>query len=172
MIRFIIIDVRAKTETVMHLQTFEGALKEAGLTLGKIDHGTVKRGLAIAVDEFGLFVPPGEQRYFAIDGRLYAGNAVLYGYNNEGHTCSIDLNHCRQLLCKWYDFVEEIEAAIATGKVIRPQIGSSNEVLWQWPGPRPDMTPFVEGFVGRTGLTVIDNDVIIRTRKTESPTDG
>ena len=50
-----------------------------------------KIGIAIVVDQFSLFVPPEDQRYFLIGRQLYAGNAILYGYNEEGETVDLPL---------------------------------------------------------------------------------
>jgi len=120
LIRYILIDAAAKRETVVHLTSFEYALKEAGLTPGKVDHGTVMPGLSIVVDEHSLFAPPDRQHYFAIDRRLYAGNALLYGSDKAGKTCDIDLDHCRKWYCRWFDNADAVEAAIAAGEIDRP----------------------------------------------------
>jgi hypothetical protein len=174
MTRYIVIDARAKSETVMHLNSFEDALKNAGLTPGKVDHGTIRRGLAIVVDEYGLFVPPDQQRYFAIGRHLYAGPAaVLYGFDEQGETIDVDIQYCRHgfhplsptRFGRWFDSIDEIEAAIAKGEIDRPVIGSSDQIIWKWPGPRPDMTPLIDKIASHEGTTIIDGDTTITTEK-------
>jgi len=76
----------------------------------------VGSAIAIVVDQFSLFVPPEEQRYFIIGRQLYGGNAVLYGYNEEGE--SIDLPLMPVVI---FISVAGIEEAIAAGQIDRPQ---------------------------------------------------
>jgi hypothetical protein len=110
------------------------------LGLLKVDHGVVAPpdyrhhpiGIAIIVDEFSLFKMPTEQRYFAIGRRLYAGNAVLYGYDSAGETH--DLPH---MPAPMFMTLLGIEEAIASGQIDRPSMFVNGEQVWQWPDPPP-----------------------------------
>lgn len=103
--------------------------KSAGLDPYAVDHGVVAPGIGIVVFEYGLFVEPQQQSYFAINGHLYAGCAALYGFDDEGET--VDLDKIPEI--QWMDSVEHIEREIAAGRVKRPQIAVNGKVQWQWP---------------------------------------
>lgn len=127
--------IRPKTQDVLSLRCRE--LRDtyviAGLEPLKIDHGIVIRtphgGIGIVVYEYSLFVPPAEQSYFAINGRLYGGNAVLYGF---GETISLPA----LLPVVFLPNAAAVERNITLGLVQRPQMIANDEVLWQWPDPR------------------------------------
>jgi hypothetical protein len=112
-----------------------------GLSGLKVEHGVVappdhrhhrSRGIAIVVDEFSLFRLPTKQHYFAIGSRLYAGNAVLYGYDIEGETR--DLPH---MAVPVFMTPLGIEGAIASGQIERPSMSVNGVQIWQWPDPAP-----------------------------------
>jgi hypothetical protein len=98
------------------------------------DHGIVGNsdrngGTGIVVEEFSLFRQ--DQAYFAIAQRLYAGIALVYGFNASGHTVSCE----GPLEILWLPDKDAAEAAIAAGTVQRPQIVINGEVVWSWPDP-------------------------------------
>jgi hypothetical protein len=111
---------------------------------GGVDHGVLipwhvlpdKVGIAIIVDQFSLFVPPEDQRYFLIGRHLYGGNAVLYGYNEEG--VSVDLPMMPVII-----FVTRagIDEAIAAGQIDRPTSSLNGVKFWEWPQPSPFPLP-------------------------------
>jgi hypothetical protein len=103
-----------------------------------VDHGTVVPphvlpsgfGIAIVVDGFGLFKPVAEQRYFAIARELYAGNAVLYGFDEAGEC--VDLAEMPIVIFMTAAGVEE---AITRGQIDRPRTMVNGAQVWQWPDP-------------------------------------
>jgi hypothetical protein len=111
------------------------AVKAASLQPGQVDHGTLTHNLAIIVYEFSLKQPPHEQHFFRIGHNLYAGNAVLYSYNEMGETVDLHIRSgslSNRLRFKFYQSIDEIESDIATGELNRPQMSVNGEVLWQW----------------------------------------
>jgi hypothetical protein len=135
------------------------AMVEADLAPGAIDHGTLRSGLGYIVYEHAMFVPAVQQHYFAIDRTLVAGNAVLYSFDSEGRT--INLNTV--LAPRWFDSVDEIEAAIVAGALKRPIISLPGEPpFWKWPQPKPDMQEFtrrVNALLAK-GPIMIDDTII------------
>jgi hypothetical protein len=118
------------------------AVEHAGLETLHVDHGTVAHdadsgGIAIIVFETGLYSDPAIIPYFTIGGRLYAGNAVLYGYDAAGET--IDLSSIPPI--KFYSNKQEIETDIDAGLVTRPMISIGNHVVWRWPDPPVPLGP-------------------------------
>jgi hypothetical protein len=116
----------------------DDAKKIAGLDPLKTDHGVVWRdyrvgGIAIVVYEFGLFIPRDQQRYFAIRDQLYAGAAILYGFDAAGET--VDLRELPAVY--FFGSAEEVERAIVGRQINRPILAVNNEVLWRWPEPPP-----------------------------------
>lgn len=133
MIRFAIIDPTAQLMRVREFESFEDAVRGAGLEYGAIDFGQITRRLTIVVGEFGLFEPMDTQRYFVINKRLFAGPAVLYAADDEGNT--INISEVPTL--KFYAAGSAVEAAMKRGEIIRPEMAVNGEVIWQWPGERP-----------------------------------
>jgi len=117
--------------------TVEKAMAEAGLV--NVDHGVVAPitpdhpvGLAIIVYEFGLFAPPESQSYFVIAGHLYAGNAVIYGFNKQGDT--VDIPGMPRVV--FMPSARAVERNIELGLVQRPYIAANGVVTWRWPEKR------------------------------------
>ena len=128
--QFAVINVDQKIVGVIECDDLLEAQQLAGL--GKVDHGVVAPGIGIVVDEFGLFTPPDKQSYFAINGRLYAGNAVLYGFDKKGE--SVDLSQVPAVL--FMPSARAVERNIELGTVLRPEISVNGVVTWRWPDPR------------------------------------
>jgi hypothetical protein len=125
--RFAIVDVDSKKQNV-----------KAVAGLGDVDFGVVARtpdggGIGIMVGEHGLFVPPAEQSYFEIAGKLYAGAAVLYAFDDAGIT--IDVGALPAV--RFFENADDVEAAIAIGQIERPRMAINNVPIWSWPGPSP-----------------------------------
>ena len=129
MLQFAIIKPKDRTITVVKFETIQEAERAAGLDPGAVDHGVLTPGIGYVFDEFGLRKPPSEQHYFAVEGRLIAGPAVLYGIDKAGVTT--DLTYMRPT--RWFDDAAEIEAAIAAGTVRRPQMAVNGLIIWEWP---------------------------------------
>jgi hypothetical protein len=106
---------------------------EAGLKHSEVDHGQINRQLGIVVYEYGLFVPHEKQRYFAIGARLYAGNAVVYAFDETGETVDFDGDGLNPA---WLSDGAAVERAISAGICNRPQM-SVDGVFWRWPQPAP-----------------------------------
>ena len=71
MTRFVIVNPHKRTvEGVSFDSLFEA---QAAAGLGNVDHGVLAPGLGYVVDEFGLFAPVSEQKYFGLCGHLIAG---------------------------------------------------------------------------------------------------
>jgi hypothetical protein len=107
-------------------------VQEAKLMAGLkgVDFGTLTRDLSIVVDEFGLYRDPANGAYFALNGHLYSGNAIIFGVGLAGETVP-----CRDLPWEPLFFGSEtqIEAAIATGLVQRPIAAVNGVTVWSWP---------------------------------------
>ena len=133
MTQFEIIKPATRETEVVQCEELRDALVLAGLNHGAVDHGMVTRGMGIVVYEFSLFVPSAEQSYFSIGGRLYAGNAVLYGVDEMGDT--VDL---RMLAIPyWLQTEADVEKAIRGGLCPRPTMSVNGDTIWQWPQPAP-----------------------------------
>lgn len=161
-----IIDPEARTVHVVDCDHADDAYRIAGLDSGAVDHGTVTHGLAIVVSEYGLFEPPERQAYFSIDRQLYAGPAVLYAHDKAGHT--VNYEFAGRWFGAWYADADAVEAAIAAGHIDRPQMAYGEHVVWQWPGPRPDMTQMqahVTDALARGDTVVIDGDTVLKVQK-------
>ena len=110
------------------------AIAAAGLDPDHVDHGMMSRSIGYVVYEFGLFVPPAEQHYFAIGKQLVAGPAVLYGVNAWGE--GVDLWQSTIPDVRWFLGANDVEAAIEAGDIIRPETAINGVVTWRWPEAR------------------------------------
>jgi len=131
--RFVTIEPAAHLITFIDSPSVEAALRTAGLN-SDVDHGFLSKTVGIFIDEFGMFAEPDHQDYFAIDGHLFAGPALLYAFDQQGETK--DMPNTR-LEPAFLHGREEVEAAIANEKVTRPQMLVNGDVIWQWPQPAP-----------------------------------
>lgn len=134
--KFIIIDPVRKATRVTEKRELGEALIEAGLKVSGVDHGSIGPHLGVVVYEFGLFVPPDDQHYFSINGRLYAGAGVLYGVDDNGETVDAVMPKIR-----FFDNTREVEMAIELEEVTQPSIAVNGQVLWLWPQPAPPGFP-------------------------------
>jgi len=131
--KFGIVKPRTREGYTVECETLRDAELVAELDPGAVDHGVVADGIGIVVYEFGLFVPPVDQSYFAIGGRLYAGNAVLYGFHEDGETA--DLVRLPQI--SMLSDYRAVERAIAERRIVRPEMSVNGKVMWQWPSAAP-----------------------------------
>jgi len=132
--RYAIINPKKQTLRAIDASSFDVALDVAELAEVGRDHGLVTRRVAIVVYEYSLYVPPAEQHYFALEGKLYGGNALLYGVGDAGET--IDLTACPEPT--FFKSAADVEAAIYLGKVERPVVARDEKVVWKWPDPQPE----------------------------------
>ena len=132
--KFGIVNAFTRSITIDDHKDIETAMTVAGLD--KVDHAVLAPaaplGLAIMVHEFGLFTPVDEQAYFSIGGRLFAGNAVLYGFDKMGETVNIPGTPRVVFLPN----IKAVERNIDLGLVQRPKISINGVVMWRWPDPR------------------------------------
>lgn len=167
--KFAVIHPSARVVNPADVPDLIDAEKLAGLTPGEVDHGTIRRGIGIVVGEFSLFEPSDKQHYFAIGSRLYAGPAVLYAYDYAGQTVDFYFDG-RQMIGRWFDDASEVEAAIAGGVIVRPQVAIGDRVYWRWPEPRPtesinrEIALAMAEAAEKHGTIVVDGDVAIGAR--------
>lgn len=115
-------------ETVRYADVWQ-AVEQAGLKKGEVDFGSLaNHNAAIIVYEFGLREPD-KHKHFSIGPALYAGNAVLFGVDDHGET--VDLKGVPY--CVFYDTLQDIEFAIATGRILRPEIRVNGMLISAWP---------------------------------------
>ena len=132
--KYVLVNPILRTATAGDYASLQDAEVAAGLDPGKVDHGMISRSIGYVVFEFGLFVPPAEQSYFAIGQTLIAGSAVLYGVNAWGE--SVNLHRSTIPDIRWFLGANDVEAAIEAREIIRPQTAVNGSVMWQWPDAR------------------------------------
>lgn len=130
-LRFLIIDPAQKRCYPVQTKDLSDALALADLKPQTVDHGVVERGLGIVVYENSLFEPVEQQHYFELNGKLYAGNAVLYGYDKAGNT--VDAPYSAAPV--YFQDHIDVENAIVAGIVERPVMAVNGVVFWKWPDP-------------------------------------
>jgi len=116
------------------------AVVDAGLNDDGTDHSMVDKHTGIVFNQYDMYVPPEQQDYFAINGRLYAGNALIYGVDDRGNT--VDIVETDRLTPIFLHGREEVERAIQDGLIARPQLRVNGELIWKWPDqPAPGVMP-------------------------------
>jgi hypothetical protein len=109
--------------------------------LVNVDHGVLTRrdnySLSYVVHEFGLFVPVEQQRYAAVGGRVIAGNAVIYAFDQAGETVDVRDENAVRSATTWLPTIFDMQRAIAFGLIQRPVIMVNGEMIWRWPEPAP-----------------------------------
>jgi hypothetical protein len=141
--KFGIIDTEARSMTRWECADLEEAKMLARMNKN-VDFGTILPvpspdgvGISIVVYEFGLYAPVDQIKYFSINKRLFAGNAVLYGYDYEG--CTVDLPQT-PLEIEYYENFEAVTRGVSRGVVVQPSISVNGVVKWRWPQPGPEST--------------------------------
>ena len=129
--RFWIIEPAKRATRLFECEDVPDAKREAGLDL--VDFGTVSRGIGIIVYEHGLYQDADTHPYFAIGGLLYCGNAVLFGFDEGGATIDLPKTPIPDRALQWFAGRVEIEAAIAAGRVQRPEVRINGVPVWAWP---------------------------------------
>jgi len=125
-----IIDPHARLWHTVDCESFEMALRAAGLRRGEIDFGSVCRGLEIVVDEYSLMQE--RQAYFGLLGGLYGGGAVLFQVDGEGATVDFQANPFLMGTLQFFADAAEAEAAIRRLEVERPTQSVNGVVTWEW----------------------------------------
>lgn len=127
--RFIIVDPRKRT-----VEPFDGEFEEAKVAAGldptTVDHGVIAPGLAIVVYEYSLMMPPHEQAYCGIGSTLVAGPAVFYGFDKHGETVPLRKSEFPDV--RFYLGINDVEAAIERGEIVRPFNAFNDAVFWEF----------------------------------------
>jgi hypothetical protein len=132
--KFAIVDPKAKQVRLIDVSDAHNAYRRAGLDPMKVDHGMLTRDIGVVVQEYGFFVTPELQSYWAVGRHLYAGAAVLYAIDDQGRTINLAAGKLPSPL--WLD-AHDAEEMMRAGRIERPVIAVNGKVLWQWPAPRP-----------------------------------
>jgi hypothetical protein len=127
-LKFATIQPRYKKIDVVDVPELVDAERAVGLKPGEVDFGTINGRLSIVVYEYSLLAKPSEQSYFAIRGALYAGNAVIFGTDDEGST--VDVGPLPPVT--FFEDAEAVSRAIALGRVERPRVAVNDATLWAW----------------------------------------
>jgi hypothetical protein len=125
--RFLHIDPAAHRITPVEASDPHQAVPK--LSALNVDHGVVAPGIGIIVFEYGLL--EGDGPYFVLGGQLYSGDAILYGFDKAGETVDIPKRLSLPLPI-WLDTKADVELAIASGVVRRPQASINGVLTWQW----------------------------------------
>ena len=87
-------------------------------------------------------MPPDQQKYSAVFGKLIAGNCVVYAFDGHGETIPISEEMISEKDIKWLPTQYDVEVAIAGKLIQRPVMAVNNVTVWKWPEPpRPGMMP-------------------------------
>jgi hypothetical protein len=143
--RFLAIDPHARELKTFHAESFDTAIKRAGLKRGKVDFGTIMNDgenvVQVVVNEFGLYDP--KAAYFTLGKHLYAGPALVFQEEPSAKHFEVDLELFRikaiREVLRWYVDAKEVEQGVLDGRVIRPSITIGDQVVWLWPAPKPDL---------------------------------
>jgi hypothetical protein len=137
MLSFIAIDPRNATVEVVEAEELTQVYERVGLERAKVDHSSIARLpndelICIVVDDLGMYKPASEAKYWSIGAQLLEGGAVIYAADALGETVSIK----HKPPVTFYRDAGEVERAIASGEVMRPQMLVNGEVVWSWPHKR------------------------------------
>jgi hypothetical protein len=133
--KYVLVLPMQKSVLSVECKEMEEALELAKLDGVGLDHGVVLPGMGIVVYEFGMYEPVEKLGYFSIGKRLYAGNAVLYGYSQRD---GIDTSLETVPEVVFYATAEAVERAIENGSIDRPHISVNDELIWEWPQGMPE----------------------------------
>jgi hypothetical protein len=137
--KFVIIDPAVRLYQRVNVGDIEDAYAMVGLKPGTLDHSVLMPlcdggGIGLVAYDFAFFVPPLEQSYFALNGKLLAGPAVLYQYDEPGHT--VDLGDT-VIVTRWFNSAAQVDYLIKAGVLERPELRVNGELIWSWPEPPP-----------------------------------
>lgn len=97
------------------------------------------------VAAFRLFATSGDctkdadkGEYFRLGQNLYAGNAIVFAYDEAGETIDVPERVCSGLIDHFERLPTrlDVENAIFIGKVNRPVVTVNGEEVWRWPEPK------------------------------------
>jgi hypothetical protein len=124
------------TYEMVEAETFDAAKALAGLKPLQTDIGAIIMGVSIVVYEFGLYLPAKDQSYFTIGRELYVNSGLLYHWDAEGETRPFT-DRLFRICTPTFMTYDEVEEAIKKGTMNRPTMKLNNEIIWQWPNPKP-----------------------------------
>lgn len=135
-----IIDPFTRHIALLQCESFEVALRAAGLKPGEVDFGNVTPRLTVVVYEYSLVDRKQSQRFFALFpggrgdlGILFGGGAVLFQTDDTGATVDLDPPDWLALT-EFYDDGHDADWAIRKGRVDRPRQSINGVICWEW-GP-------------------------------------
>ena len=132
--RYLAIYAAEREVRLIEAADFQKAKQLAGLGDVDVDFGTIDKHHSIVVYEYCLYEDPAKAPYWRLGSKLYSGNAVLFA--NDGPD-TVEMDWMPALVSKQIEFFEggreEIEAAIAAGRVERPEARINGELVWEWP---------------------------------------
>ena len=144
MTRIIVIDPRDRTITTLEVDAKAGPLHASIITPGKggVDHGQLMPGFHIIVNGFGLVGDGEDTGYFSLGRQLFNGAAVVYATDEAGETIDTDQEQLDLIkaVAHFYGSTGEVEAAIASYRLQRPQMSINGKVVWRWPDKRGTAT--------------------------------
>lgn len=108
----------------------DAALLSVGLRVPDSNRGPLRPGLNVALAVWALVGDP--STYYAIDGQLFNGPAVLFAADADGREVSVPTPI--NIKVTWFGDVDDVERAIAAGEVSRPRRSVSGVVTWSWTG--------------------------------------
>lgn len=134
--KFIAIDPKAQTVREIEDKDLPEALAQIGLSSREVDFGSLSSRRSIVVFEYGLIDghPAG---YFTLAESFYVGPALIFAYDEQGETESTsaeDLARVEKVIAYW-PTIEDVEAGIAAGRIIRPETRVNGEVIWEFNRP-------------------------------------
>jgi hypothetical protein len=137
--KFAIINTDAKTIELHNVPVYTDAMKLVNLKRGEVDFCSIggyhDTTFHIIVFEFGLMRPK-QTTYFRLGTQLFNGNAVIFAADLEGKTVDFPSNIAEHWkVCpafEWFASASEVEAAITTNRVLRPQSAVNGQVFWSW----------------------------------------
>jgi hypothetical protein len=136
--KFVLIDPRDCTVEMVEAEHLDELYERVGLRPNEVDFGCIYRSqtegwtLNVIVDEFGLYVPLNQARYFSLGGQLLEGGAIIFKAERDGETSSM----AAVPPVMFYRSHVEVEAAIAKGEIARPEMRINGQLVWQWPQER------------------------------------
>lgn len=133
--QFVVINPQRRQIVAVNHPALHDVIAITDLDPSNVDHGMLSRHIGYVVHEFGLFVPAERQFYFRFGNRLIAGTAVLYGVGDRGET--IDLRRSTLPPVTFYLGINDVEASIEHGEIVRPSIFVNGKMIWQWPQAAP-----------------------------------
>jgi hypothetical protein len=137
-LKFVLIDPRDCSVRMVEAESPNDIYENVGLRRNEVDFGCVYKSqsegwsINIIVDEFGMYKPVDEAKYFSLGGQLISGGCIMFRADDGGET--ISMNALPPVM--FYRSAAEVEEAITRGEIVRPRMLVNEELIWEWPQPR------------------------------------